>query len=116
MMTRIMNNDRDPDALMRALFAEGDRPPMGDETFVRGVMARVEADAARSKAWRNTAAPAIAALGAAAIWPFLGPLGAIVGQAFAPILANAPSVGAGGLTVLMAFAAAGGAWLYSERA
>ena len=111
-----MTNGRDPDddALMRALFAEGDRPPYGDETVVKGVMARVEKQAASQQAWRAAAAPALIAFGAAAFYPLLGPLGALIGQAAAPLLQNAPAIGAGGLSLLMA-AAAGGAWLYAER-
>lgn len=112
-----MTNGRDPDddALMRALFAEGDRPPYGDETFVKGVMARVEKQAASQQAWRAAAAPALIAFGAAAFYPLLGPLGALIGQVAAPLLQNAPTIGAGGLSLLMAAAAAGGAWLYAER-
>lgn len=112
-----MTNGRDPDddALLRAMFAEGDRPPYGDETFVKGVMARVEKQASSAQAWRAAAAPALIAFGAAAFYPLLGPVGAVIGQAAAPLLQNAPAISAGGLSLLMAAAAAGGAWLYAER-
>ena len=112
-----MMNGREPDddARLRALFAEGERPPLGDEAFVRRVMAPVEAHAVQAKAWRSAAIPAAAAFGLAVIWPFLGPVGAMLGQAAQPILQNAPMMGAGGLSALMALAAAGGAWLYAER-
>jgi hypothetical protein len=105
----------DDDALLRALFAEGERPAHGDEAFVRRVMAPVKADAVRSQAWRSTAIPAVGAFGVAAMWPFLGPLGALFGQIASPVLQNAPMVSASGLSLLLALAIAGGAWLYADR-
>jgi len=108
-------NDDEAEALMRSLFAEGGRPPMGDEAFVKGVMARVDADVQRAKVWRSAAIPGVAALGVAVFWPFMGPVAALLGQIAQPILQNAPNVGAGGLTLLMAAAAAGGALVYAER-
>lgn len=112
-----MTDRREPDdeALLRALFAEGERPPYGDEAFVRRVMAPVEADAVRAKAWRSAAIPAVGAFGLAAVWPFLGPLGALFGQIAAPVLQSAPMVSASGLSALLVVAVAGGAWLYAER-
>jgi hypothetical protein len=108
-------HEPDDDALLRALFAEGERPPYGDEAFVRRVMAPVEAEVVRTKAWRSAAVPALAAFGLAAVWPFLGPLTALFGQVAAPVLQNASMMSASGLSALLALGIAGGAWLYTER-
>jgi len=112
-----MSNDREPDddALLLAMFASADRPAHSDPAFVGSVMQRVDGEAARGKAWRSAAIPAAVALGIGAFWPFLGPIGALIGQAAMPVLHAAPGVGAGGLSMILAFAAAGGAWLYAER-
>ena len=109
---------QDDDALLRALFEQASRPPMGDEAFTRGVMARIGQEKARREG-RFTAVAAAGALAAAVVAaPVAEPLGLLVRstlEAAFPLLASAPEVGAGGMTVLLAFAMAAAGWIYAER-
>lgn len=107
-----MSEEHD-EALMRSLFAEGARPPMGDETFVSGVMARVEAGESRRQSvfsavvW--TAGAGAALFGTVNFTTIL----AEVSRAAAAV--NLPVMGGGASMLLMIAAVAGGAWLFSER-
>ncbi len=110
-----MSEDRD-DAMLRALFAEGERPPMADERFVAKVMGRVQEERARVQEWVNWGVWAGAAA-AGLMFVAKGP--AIVAELSRVVMASgleAPALSGGmGLLVLAGLASAG-AWLFSERA
>ncbi len=108
-----MSEDRD-EALMRSLFAEGAvAPPMGDETFVSGVMTRVEAGESRRQSvfsavvW--TAGAGAALFGAVNFTTILAETSRIAAAV------NLPVMGGGASMLLMIAAVAGGAYLFSER-
>ncbi len=109
-----MSEDRE-DRALKALFADAPRPAWGDETFVAGVMARVEAHEAKKKSRWNAAL--FGGLGLMAGFVALN-YGEVIGafyRSVGPLAADVPQLGAGGLTALLALAAAGAGWAYSER-
>jgi hypothetical protein len=110
-----MTNHADEDAAMAALFGTASRPPMGDEAFVGQVMARVEKEKAARSVRGQIVAPAIVAGAAAMIYPFSDFLGLMFKQTLVALTGSAPELNAGAATVLLALAAAGAAWAYTER-
>ncbi len=108
-----MSEDRD-EALMRSLFAES-AAPMGDETFVGGVMTRVSKDAAQAQSrvtWMVWLGVALAAFLAATNFTAIV---AEVSRAFAETNWAVPAMSGSASVLLLVAAAAGGAYLFAER-
>ena len=110
-----MSEDRD-DVLMRSLMG-GSAAPMGDETFVQGVMGRVAKDAAAAQArvtWLTWIGVAVAAfLGAANFTAIVAELSRSleVAAASTPM----PALNGSATVLLLVALGAGGAYLFSER-
>lgn len=103
------------DARMRALFGEMQRPPMGDEDFVRSVMGRVQDVRVSSRVRRNAMAIGGAALLGAVLWPFKGAIGAAITLSAARYAVDLPMLSSGGAALLIAAAASLAALAYAER-
>jgi hypothetical protein len=104
------------DALLRALFNEATRPPMGDHAFVGAVMADVAAEERQKHAHASWLAGSIGALGVVVLAPSLGPIVGRLADAYAPMAQYAPMLSGGLGTLLLAAAASAAAWMYAERA
>jgi hypothetical protein len=103
------------DARMRALFGEMQRPPMGDEDFVRSVMGRVQEVRVSSRVRRNAMAIGGVALLGAVLWPFKGAIGAAITLSAARYAVDLPMLSSGGAALLIAAAASLAALAYAER-
>lgn len=110
-----MTTEESEDAKMRALFGEASRPPMGDEEFVQGVMARVDEATAARKVRSSAVALGGIALGVALLWPFKA---AIVTALTVPLARYVPDmsmVSAGTAAMCIAVAASAVGLVYAER-
>jgi len=110
-----MTTEESEDAKMRALFGEASRPPMGDEEFVQGVMARVDEAKASRKVRSSALALGSVALGVAILWPFKG---AIVTALTLPLARYVPEpsmLSAGTTAMLIAVAASAAGLVYAEK-
>jgi len=110
-----MTTEESEDAKMRALFGEASQPPMGDEDFVQGVMARVDEVKASQKARSSALALGTVAVGMAILWPFKA---AIVTALTVPLVKYVPDVSmlsAGSTAILIAVAASAAGLVYAER-
>ncbi len=111
-----MSEDRD-EALLQSLFADAARAPMGDETFVQGVMGRVSDHTARTQARVTTLAWAGGAVAAFLAATNFTAIVAEISKAFADVnLSGVPALGGGASVLLLVAAVAGGAYLFSDRA
>ncbi|MDX2234370.1 MAG: hypothetical protein NW200_07715 [Hyphomonadaceae bacterium] len=100
---------------MRALFAQGARPPMGDEDFVQSVMTRVQDVRAADKVRRNVAVLGATAFAGAVLWPFRDALGAGITLSMARFAHDVPMLSGGATALLIAAAATLAALAYTER-
>lgn len=103
------------DARLRALFGAMDAPPMGDERFTASVMAEVDAIEARRTSRKGLLALGAIAIGAMGVVANATPLADAFADAYAAYALYLPNFGAGATSVMLAMAAAGAGWLYSER-
>lgn len=110
-----MTTEESEDAKMRALFGEVSRPPMGDEDFVAGVMARVDDAKASRKVQSSALALGAIALGAAVLWPFKAAIATALLVPLEKYAAVLPSMGAGATAMLIAVAASAAGLVYAER-
>lgn len=107
------------DAALRALFAEAPRPAMGDERFTAGVMAAVDAAQARRRVRLDLATMGLAAAAAALVAARGGELMVALTDAFAdayaPQIAQMPSMSAAATALLAAAVATAAGWMVAER-
>jgi hypothetical protein len=94
------NADAAADAALRALFAEADRPPMGDERFTKAVMARVQAQASWRRQVRMAVGVGLGACAAALLAPHLGGGAADISSSLTVAAAMTPGLGASAATLL----------------
>jgi hypothetical protein len=107
--------DTHEDALVKALFADAARPPMGDERFTAGVMRRVEADIAKARSRWTVAIVGVGALAVAAAVSHFGAVAGALADVYAGYAGQAASLGAGASALLVAAAATAAALIYAER-
>lgn len=110
-----VEDDARADAALRALFASAERPPLGDEAFVRHVMGRVhEASARRGE--RAVMALGVVLVGlAVTLAPQLGTAAGELGLAFVKNMPHLPELSAQATGMLLAMGLAVAGWIYSER-
>lgn len=109
-----MTDDR-ADAALKSLFAEAERPPMGDLAFVSAAMARVRADVARKREFANLGLGVAIAVVAGGVAFNAGDIFGAAIDVLAPYAASAPQISMGFVTLLIAGAAAGMGVLVAER-
>ncbi len=103
------------DARMRALFGESPRPPMGDEEFVRSVMARVQEVRTSDKVRRNAVAIGSLAVAGAVLWPFKSAIGTAFTLTAGKYVPDLSMLSGGATALIIAGAASLAALAYAER-
>lgn len=104
----------DDDLLLTSLFTVARPAPADDETFVSGVMSRVQADVSSINSWTTAIGATVAVLGIVSVAPYAPTIFTVLADTFTVVTADLP-LSAAGFTLVLTMLGVGGTWWALER-